>query len=133
KAQIMALENEGFSFTDDGMQLDLSGRILFDLNSSDVDLDTRHRIKKITTMFLEIGIDRIRLDGHTDDTGDARYNEALSKRRADAVAQLMVEDGYPANAIQTRGLGSQKPVARNNSSEGRASNRRVTVIVGAME
>ena len=70
----------------------------------------------------------IEVEGSTDSTGDADYNYQLSKRRADAVIQYLA-DKYqiPAHKIYLIGLGKDKPVEKNATSEGRAKNRRVDV------
>ncbi len=70
----------------------------------------------------------IEVEGSTDSTGDADYNYQLSKRRADAVIQYLA-DKYqiPAHKIYLIGLGKDKPVEKNGTSEGRAKNRRVDV------
>jgi outer membrane protein OmpA-like peptidoglycan-associated protein len=55
----------------------------------------------------------------------------LSQARADAVANVLIEAGMPRDAIQSRGLGKQNPVADNGTAAGRAENRRVALIVSA--
>ena len=68
------------------------------------------------------------LEGNTDSVGDANYNYQLSQRRAQAVIQyLATEHSIPAHKIYVIGLGKDKPAAKNNTSEGRAENRRVEV------
>lgn len=70
----------------------------------------------------------VQVEGHTDDTGSALYNAELSRRRADAVIlYLASKHNIPTFRIYTIGLGEHKPVAENNSSAGRAKNRRVDV------
>ncbi|HWB83150.1 MAG TPA: OmpA family protein [Bryobacteraceae bacterium] len=72
----------------------------------------------------------IAVEGFTDSTGTAQYNEALSKRRADAVVQYLVADhDIPIYRIHTIGLGEAKPVAEGHTREDRAKNRRVDVKV----
>jgi OOP family OmpA-OmpF porin len=70
----------------------------------------------------------VEVEGSTDSTGDADYNYQLSKRRADAVIQYL-SDKYqiPAHKVFLIGLGKDKPVEKNATSEGRAKNRRVDV------
>ncbi len=69
------------------------------------------------------------LVGHTDSTGSAAYNQKLSVKRAQAVADQMVADGVDANAIQASGVGASQPVATNSTAAGRAENRRVEAVV----
>ena len=67
--------------------------------------------------------------GHTDSTGPLQHNMGLSKRRAEAVRDHLVETGVPARILRTLGRGPNDPIATNNTSEGRALNRRVEVYV----
>jgi outer membrane protein OmpA-like peptidoglycan-associated protein len=53
----------------------------------------------------------------------------LSQNRADVVRSYLISRGYPGNLIQARGIGQDRPVANNNSAEGRANNRRVEIII----
>jgi OOP family OmpA-OmpF porin len=70
------------------------------------------------------------VDGNADSTGPAAYNAILSKRRADAVIQYLVSKfNVPAYRIHVLGLGEEKPVEPNKTSEGRAKNRRVDVTL----
>ncbi|MFT6342895.1 MAG: OOP family OmpA-OmpF porin [Glaciecola sp.] len=68
---------------------------------------------------------KVALIGHADSRGDAGYNQKLSERRAQSVADYMVNKGVKASAITVSGRGEASPVASNASSEGRAKNRRV--------
>ena len=79
--------------------------------------------------LTELGIDRALVRGHTDNVGTNDYNLPLSKRRADAVARVLADGGYPTEKIDSKGLGATVPTADNNTAEGRAQNRRVVIIV----
>ncbi|MDN3526501.1 OmpA family protein [Halomonas sabkhae] len=68
---------------------------------------------------------RVRIEGHTDSVGPASYNEDLSQRRADSVADYLSSQGVAANRMKTIGYGEQQPVATNETDAGRAENRRV--------
>ena len=72
---------------------------------------------------------RVVVEGHTDSTGADAYNQALSQRRADAVAKYLESKGVPANRLTARGMGESNPVASNDTREGRALNRRVALEV----
>jgi outer membrane protein OmpA-like peptidoglycan-associated protein len=69
------------------------------------------------------------VSGHTSSTGSKAYNKSLSKRRADAVAKVLVDSGIPAASIQTEGVGPDQPIADNTTAEGQARNRRVEIEV----
>jgi OOP family OmpA-OmpF porin len=67
--------------------------------------------------------------GHTDSTGDANYNLDLSKRRANNVRQYLVSTGVAEEKLRILGRGAKDPIASNETSEGRAQNRRVELVV----
>jgi outer membrane protein OmpA-like peptidoglycan-associated protein len=67
------------------------------------------------------------IDGHTDDTGHARYNLGLSKKRAEAVAAYLVSQGVPESKLTTRYHGERFPVNKNTDEASRQKNRRVTL------
>lgn len=70
---------------------------------------------------------RVEVGGHTDSQGDSAFNMDLSQKRADAVVEALEKRGIPADAITAAGYGDTKPVAGNDTEEGRAANRRVTL------
>jgi OOP family OmpA-OmpF porin len=72
---------------------------------------------------------KLKLSGHTDNTGSAGFNLALSKKRAEAVKKYLVSKGVASNRITTEGLGSTKPIASNETAEGRNANRRVEFLI----
>lgn len=67
--------------------------------------------------------------GHTDSTGAAAYNQNLSERRAGSVAAVLRSEGVASSRLRTQGQGEAQPVASNNTSAGRAQNRRVEIII----
>lgn len=67
----------------------------------------------------------IRIEGHTDSTGAAASNQALSEARAAAVRRALIERGLPAERLRAQGFGADQPVADNTSADGRAKNRRI--------
>jgi outer membrane protein OmpA-like peptidoglycan-associated protein len=71
----------------------------------------------------------IRIEGHTDSSGSEDLNQKLSQRRADAVKQLLIQNGIAANRIKSIGQGEAHPVASNNTEAGKAKNRRVDIIL----
>ncbi len=76
------------------------------------------------------GITHARLDGHTDNYGEDSYNEMLSLKRADIVADDWAKGAnIPRSNLTTRGLGKKYPIASNDTAKGRAENRRVTVVI----
>ncbi len=76
-------------------------------------------------------IEKVRIEGHTDNRGDAAYNQDLSQRRAEAVAGYLAGKGVDRGRLEAKGYGPSQPVADNNTKDGRAKNRRVEFkIVG---
>lgn len=71
----------------------------------------------------------VQVNGHTDSQGSAEANLALSQRRAQAVREALIAGGLPSASVQATGLGHTRPVAGNDTAAGRASNRRVEIIV----
>ncbi|RJT49957.1 OmpA family protein, partial [Escherichia coli] len=84
--------------------------------------DSRNTLTKIARALLAVDIDKVRLEGHTDNYGDEGYNQKLSERRAESVAAVCREAGMPAANIEGRGLGMSKPVADNKTRAGRSEN-----------
>jgi OmpA-OmpF porin, OOP family len=72
---------------------------------------------------------QVRLEGHTDSTGDATANKQLSVDRANAIRDLLVTAGVDTSRITTAGYGADKPIASNDTEEGRARNRRTELVV----
>ncbi len=72
------------------------------------------------------------IEGHTDSVGSARYNAGLSQRRADSVKNYLVENfSISPDRLATKGYGEEKPVASNDTAEGRAQNRRIEATFNA--
>ncbi|AOB33406.1 hypothetical protein AKI39_04485 [Bordetella sp. H567] len=130
-AQIAVLQEEGFKQTDEGWELGLSDKVLFDFDAYAVKPEARENIQRLTRNLLRVGLDRMRLDGHTDNVGAADYNRQLSLRRAQAVADVVTGAGVPAANVAVRGLGATRPVTDNGTTEGRAENRRVAIVIAA--
>ncbi|MFN3984777.1 MAG: OmpA family protein [Rhodocyclaceae bacterium] len=129
EAQIAALIQAGFAQTDEGWGLNLDGRILFDTDTDTLSNEARGLIARIADALRLIEIDDVLVEGHTDNVGDPAYNQALSLRRADAVARELATHGIADDRIARRGHGSSRPIADNRSAEGRAQNRRVAIVV----
>ncbi len=103
--------------------------LTFATGSANLDAASQSRVKNLAAVLQAYPKTKIRLDGHTDNTGDATKNRTLSKQRADAVKALLTKAGINAGRIATRGLGDTKPVAPNNTPQGKAKNRRIELRV----
>jgi OOP family OmpA-OmpF porin len=70
------------------------------------------------------------IEGHTDNVGSAEYNQKLSQARANSVRQYLIDNfGIKASRLSAIGYGLTKPIASNDTEEGRQKNRRVQVVV----
>jgi outer membrane protein OmpA-like peptidoglycan-associated protein len=78
-------------------------------------------------------IQRVRIEGHSDSRGSAALNRRLSKERAESVRAYLVKQGVEASRLAAEGYGPDRPVASNDSAEGRASNRRVEFLITSLE
>ncbi len=113
--------------TDRGMMLTL-GNVLFDTGGDTLKPGADELVSRLS-QFLQNHPDiKVRIEGHTDSIGSDSYNQALSQRRAEAVASALETRGVPATRIQAVGRGKSAPVAGNDTSAGRQQNRRVEII-----
>ena len=76
---------------------------------------------------------RVRVEGHTDSKGPAAHNVELSQRRARTVREFLVKGGIAAGRLESQGYGPSRPIASNDTDEGRARNRRVEFAILAQE
>ena len=103
--------------------------ILFDTDSDRLKPESAPVVKLVAQGLAANPALKLLIEGHTDSTGDAAHNLDLSKRRAEAVkAVLATQFGVDASRLTTAGLGSTKPVAPNDTPQGRAQNRRVEFV-----
>ena len=129
--QVAALRSLGFVETDNGWTLNLAVPILFDVDSDELKPEPKRTIAQMAKQLREVGIERIRIEGHTDNQGTRGYNVELSRRRAEVVAHEFVDNGFRDATIERKAWGFEHPVASNDTPEGRALNRRVAIVVGA--
>ena len=130
-AQVAVLKQQGFEPTDDGWAFGLSGKVLFGSDIESLNAPSTEIVERIGKALLGVGIDRVRVDGHTDTAGKESYNQQLSLRRAKSVATVLTRVGMKEQNIQLRGLGSSQPVTANDTAAGRTENRRVSIVVSA--
>lgn len=127
--KVAALQQLGFVPADSAWELNLGVKLLFETNVDELSAQGREAVASVAQALARVGIERVLVEGHTDNVGSARYNEQLSLRRAETVAQQLRTVGLQDAAIERRGLGFAKPVADNATAEGRSQNRRVVVTV----
>jgi len=112
--------------------LNTDGRVAlyinFDTGKATIRPDSRPIIEQIAQMMMANTGLELSVEGHTDNIGDSKSNQALSENRAKSVKTAIVELGIEAGRLSTLGHGQDKPVADNSSEEGRAKNRRVELV-----
>ena len=101
----------------------------FDFDKAVLKPEGKAKLDDVASKVKDINLEVVIAVGHTDSTGAAGYNQALSNRRAEAVKAYLVSKGIESNRIYTEGKGEAQPVADNKTKEGRAKNRRVEVEV----
>ena len=110
------------------MVITLSGSVLFRSNDAMLLPASQDRLNQVADALLARKRDVI-VEGHTDSKGSQVSNMNLSQRRAESVRSYLVSRGFPAEKIQARGIGPDRPIAENKNAEGRANNRRVEIII----
>ena len=103
--------------------------ILFAVDSATVNSSLRGDLLTVANSLREYPRSRVQVVGHTDNTGSAAYNQGLSERRANSVADVLTSGGVSYDRIQAFGRGEDQPVASNLTTEGRAQNRRVEIVI----
>ena len=89
----------------------------------------REALARLSGIVLNYPSLRLAIEGHTDNTGSAEYNQTLSEKRADGVRDYLVTQGLDTDKLSAQGLGMDNPVADNSTSTGRQKNRRVEIVV----
>lgn len=113
--------------TDRGMVVTLSD-LLFDTGRATLKPGADRDLDRLATALKHNPNMRVMIEGHTDSVGGDDYNQALSERRAEAVADALRMRGVPENRYEVRGLGKAYPVASNDTPAGRQQNRRVEIV-----
>jgi OOP family OmpA-OmpF porin len=103
--------------------------VQFESNSSELTAGSSEALDKAVASMNQYDHLRIEIQAHTDNTGDAVYNQSLSQKRAESVRDYMVDKGIAADRMEVKGYGESKPIADNNTREGRAANRRVELKI----
>ena len=113
----------------DNITLNMPGNITFKTNSAEVDPSFYQVLNSVDLVVKKYNKTVVEVAGHTDNTGSAEYNQQLSERRANAVAQYLESQGLANNRVVTIGAGETRPVADNGTPEGRQANRRVELTL----
>jgi outer membrane protein OmpA-like peptidoglycan-associated protein len=113
----------------DNITLNMPGNITFKSDSSELDPSFYKVLNSVNIVVKKYNKTVVEVAGHTDSTGAAEYNQQLSERRANSVAQYLESQGLASNRVVTVGAGETRPVADNATAEGRQANRRVELTL----
>jgi outer membrane protein OmpA-like peptidoglycan-associated protein len=122
-AKLAAIEDER------GLVITLSGSVLFRSGDAVLMGGAQTRLDQVVDALLATPGRKIAVEGFTDSQGSNEYNMDLSQRRADAVRDYLVHGGLSADRVHAHGIGEERPIADNATSEGRANNRRVEIVL----
>ena len=117
-----------------GLIVNLSD-VLFDFNQATLKPGAREKLSKLAGILVAYpGSYRMQIEGHTDSVGSQDYNQKLSEDRAEAVHAYLIQAALPADRmLAVRGFGKVRPVATNDTPEGRQTNRRVEIVISDTE
>ncbi len=125
------LKNAKIERVGEGIKITFDSGILFATNSSDLQTTSKTNIESLARILNKYSDTNVLIEGHTDSTGTAAYNQTLSERRAKSVADYCKGLGVQAPRLTTVGYGESQPIAPNGTVEGRQQNRRVEIAIFA--
>lgn len=117
----------------EGIKITFHQGIQFATNSSELTATSKTNIQDLAKVLQKYADTNILIEGHTDITGDRKYNQTLSEKRAASVSSYLKSLGVPNSRISNVGYGPDQPIADNNTEAGRSQNRRVEVAIFANE
>ncbi len=113
-----------------GSQVLIREMVFFETGKAVIKPQSFNLLKEVAkTLNERKDIQRIRVDGHTDNVGSDKLNLNLSQRRATAVMKFLVKEGVDAKRLSSKGWGEANPIASNDTDQGRAQNRRVEFMI----
>ncbi|MEM8706656.1 MAG: OmpA family protein [Actinomycetota bacterium] len=115
----------------DGLAAEIRENVVFATGSDVLDAGATATLDKVVDAMTRHPLPVVEIVGHTDSTGDADANRALSGARAQAVVDYLISQGIDAERLQSRGAGADEPIADNGTADGRAQNRRVELTAAA--
>jgi len=106
----------------------VGGAVLFDFDKTEIRPEAYHFLDEAADILKRNQYIKVEIQGYTDSVGPEQYNLELSQRRAEAVRDYLISHGVAADRLVAKGYGESKPVASNQTKEGRAKNRRVIFV-----
>lgn len=113
----------------EGDQIRLNQQVFFEFNKDDILPQSFPLLDEVVQILRDHPNINIRVEGHTDSRGSARYNQDLSQRRANSVRMYLMGRGVEAHRIESIGFGQDRPIDDNATEAGRAANRRVEIHI----
>ena len=113
----------------DQLLVGMTGETSFEVDSDQIKPGFNSTMDKISGIVNKYGKTELKVAGHTDNTGSAQHNQALSERRAGSVQRYLEGDGVAPQRIYAAGYGKNQPIASNDSDAGRRLNRRVDITI----
>lgn len=114
--------------TERGLMLTL-GDVLFDTDSATLKPGALLTVRRLAAFLRDNPQRRLSIEGHTDSSGSAAYNQRLSEDRAESVRAALIREGVAPQRLVAAGFGESFPVASNSTAAGRQQNRRVEVVI----
>jgi outer membrane protein OmpA-like peptidoglycan-associated protein len=114
--------------TDRGLVSEIGG-VQFATGTADLSSTARETLARFAGIVASYPQLRFLIEGHTDSTGSVEANNELSLRRAISVRDYLISQGVAASSTDAAGLGPSRPIADNETAEGRARNRRVEIVI----
>ena len=111
------------------MVITLSGQVLFPTGEASLLPGAQEKLSLVAGLLRTMPNRSIQVVGYTDAAGDPNRNYGLSVARAQSVRNFLVSNGVPPAQIRSTGVGAERPVASNDTPEGRAENRRVEIVL----
>jgi OOP family OmpA-OmpF porin len=107
-------------------KIEIHEKIQFDHAKATIKPESHDLLNEIVDVIKKNPhIKKISIEGHASSDGDAAFNKKLSGERAKAVMNYLIEKGIPKENLQSKGFGSEKPIATNDTEDGKEKNRRV--------
>lgn len=103
--------------------------VYFESANAKINHASKKVLNTIVQMFKKDTNYKLKIEGHTDSEGGDKLNVALSKKRAKIVENYLIKEGISKDRLSTNGFGEEKPIANNNTEQGRAKNRRVELYI----
>ena len=127
-SQLGATERQGEGGANEWV---ISSGLLFETNSAELSQDAKSKLDQVSRTLKSASskVSEIHIQGFTDDRGTDQLNAALSEKRAQAVADYLESRGVSKAQVTTQGMGSANPVASDQTSAGRAQNRRAEIVI----